>query len=162
MLAAGDVVMTAHMARAIAIVRQQNLVAELLRPGTELTFIEALREALGPNPSPTVPLAQRILARLRDDEKPRARALAASVFTPNTPIDVAGCISAMTRTTDRLTLVLSGSLFATLAAGPLPTILEEPAQRAQLLLTGSARALELAAFAARDNAWTVRRMLSLA
>lgn len=63
----------------------------------------------------------------------------------------------MMRAADRIALVATGSALAALQASALTSLVKEPPQRAMLLLQGSARALDLCSYAARDNAWLVRR-----
>ena len=50
----------------------------------------------------------------------------------------------------------TGSAIAALQAGCLPSLVKDPPQRATTRVQGNVRALDLCAFAARDNAWSLR------
>jgi len=53
--------------------------------------------------------------------------------------------------------VTTGAPLASLAADPLPSVLRDPPALSTELLRASPRALDLVAFAARDNLWLARR-----
>lgn len=152
-LGLGDAALLAAVARAYGLVRLGAVLPEVLKPGEDQALIDILRTALVEEKRDA--RANKLRGRLRDDELAAARALAVTVFAG--PVDLAGTLGILSRAADRFALVVSGSIAGTLHAGALPTLLREPPQRAAALLANSPRALELAAFAARDNAWLVRR-----
>jgi len=67
------------------------------------------------------------------------------------------CARVLTRACDRFALVTTGAPLASLAADPLPSVLRDPPALSTELLRASPRALDLVAFAARDNLWLARR-----
>jgi hypothetical protein len=149
----GDAALLAIVARAYGIVRLGAVLPEITAPGDEPGIIDLLRMAfIGEQRDAR---ATKLLSRLTEHQGAAARELALRVFAG--PVDMSGTLNLLSRAADRLALVVSGSLAGTLHAGALPTLLREPPERAASLLTASPRALELAAFAARDNAWLVRR-----
>jgi hypothetical protein len=149
-----DGALAATIARGVAVVRLGALLTETVRPGCEQEVLGLLRAGLlgeGPRDARSALLT----ARLQPDEKATAVALARQVFSQ--PIDLQGTLQIMSRACDRFVLVATGSAIAALQAAALPGLMKEPPQRAMLLVQGSVRALELCAFAARDNAWLLRR-----
>jgi hypothetical protein len=138
------------------------VLSELLDGGEAQALVELLQGAFGAGRRDA--RASWLRARLRDDDVHAAEELTDKAFSSSSGgglADVVGTLAILTRAADRFALTISGSVVATMHAGALPTLLREPPQRAASLLQGSARALELAAFAARDNAWLVRRQHGL-
>ena len=153
-LLANEAALLAAIARGVGIVRLGALVTEVVPQGHESDFVDLLKAGLlgeGPKDART----EILTARLREDERLSAIALMQQVVAA--PIDIPGLFQLLTRAVDRFVLVATGSAMASLQTGALPTLLREPPQRAMVLLQGSLRALELCAFAARDNAWLIRR-----
>jgi tetratricopeptide (TPR) repeat protein len=156
-LLAAETALLAAIARGIAVVRLGAVITEIVWPGQEQEILDLLRSAMlgqGPRDART----DLLISRLREDEKQQARNLTIQVLEKP---DVAGTLQILTRACDRFALVATGSPIAALAVSALPTLLKEPPQRGMLLLQGSVRALELCAFAARDNAWLLRRQQGL-
>jgi tetratricopeptide (TPR) repeat protein len=149
-----DGALAATIARGVAVVRLGALLTETVKPGREQEVLDLLRAGLLGEGSRDA-RSELLTARLQPDEKAAAVALARQVFSQ--PIDLAATLQIMSRACDRFVLVATGSAVAALQASALPTLMKEPPQRAMLLVQGSVRALELCAFAARDNAWLLRR-----
>jgi hypothetical protein len=147
-----DAVMLATIARGIAVVRFGAVVTEALRPGDDealLALLKATFLAQGRDSR-----AAALSARLREEDRQKAQALLlAALENP----DTTGTAQLLMRACDRFALVVTGSPLATLSAAALPSLWRESPAARQALLKGSARALELGAFAARDNAWLLRR-----
>ncbi len=156
LLSLGDTALLAGVARAYGIVRLGAVLPEILKPGDDVALVNIIRNAFGNAPDAH---GQRMLSRLREDELRVARGLAHQAVANSA--DIAGTMSILQRAADRFALVVSGSVVATLHAGALPSLMREPPQRAASILQGSSRGLELAAFAARDNAWLLRRQHGL-
>jgi len=149
-----DGALAATIARGVAVVRLGALLTETVKPGREQEVLDLLRAGLLGEGSRDA-RSELLTARLQPDENAAAIALARQVFSQ--PIDLAGTLQIMSRACDRFVLVATGSAIAALQASALPSLMKEPPQRAMLLVQGSVRALELCAFAARDNAWLLRR-----
>jgi hypothetical protein len=161
-LLANETALMATVARGLATVRLGAVVTELVKPGQEQDLVELLRAALlgvGNRDA----RSELLTSRLRDDEKQTARVLCQQALdvSGSKVVEVTNTLQILTRACDRFALVATGSPVAALASSAMPTLLKEPPQRAMLLLQGSVRALELCAFAARDNAWLLRRQHGL-
>jgi hypothetical protein len=130
------------------------MLTETVGPDREQEVLELLRAGLLGEGSRDV-RAELLTTRLQPAEKAAAIALARQVFSQ--PTDLAGALQVMSRACDRFALVATGSAIAALQAAALPSLIKETPQRAMVLVQGSARALELCAFAARDNVWQLRR-----
>jgi hypothetical protein len=150
--ALGDAALLAAVARAYGVVRLGAVLPEIVRGGEEPQVVDAIKSAFSGSPDSR---GARLLARLREDENAAAKILAPQALSG--VVDMSTTLGVLQRAADRFALVVSGSLLATLHASSIPTLLREPPQRAAQLLQASPRALELAAFAARDNAWLLRR-----
>lgn len=151
-----DAALHATIARGVAVARMGAMLSELVRPGSEGDLLDLLKAGLlgvGSKDART----ETLTARLKEEERKAAVALATQVFAGPGPVDVAGTLQLMARACDRFVLVATGSPIAALQASALPSLVKEPPQRAMMLVQGSVRALELCAFAARDNAWLLRR-----
>jgi len=151
-----DAALHATIARGVAVARMGAMLSELVRPGSEGDLLDLLKAGLlgvGSKDAHT----ETLTARLKEEERKAAVALATQVFAGSGPVDVAGTLQLMARACDRFVLVATGSPIAALQASALPSLVKEPPQRAMMLVQGSVRALELCAFAARDNAWLLRR-----
>jgi hypothetical protein len=153
-LLANEVALFAAIARGIAVVRFGGMLTELVRPGGEGDVVRLLRAGLLGDGGKDA-RSELLTARLREDEKASAIALARQCLAGN--VDLAGVLQVISRACDRFVLVATGSPVAALQSSTLPTLLKEPPQRAMVLIQGSVRALELCAFVARDNAWLLRR-----
>ncbi len=151
----GDTALLALVARAYGIVRLGAVASAVIPEGSEQAVAELLRSAL--LAGSTDARAQKLRLQLRDDERQAAERLA----EPALKGDVANALRVLARGADRFALMASGSVMATLHASSLPTLLREPPQKAAALLQTSPVALELCAFAARDNVWLVRRQHGL-
>ncbi|MDP2344854.1 MAG: hypothetical protein Q8O67_28170 [Deltaproteobacteria bacterium] len=156
-LLANETALLAAIARGIGVVRLGAVITEIVWPGQETEILDLFRTALLGQGARDA-RSDLLISRLREDEKQQARALTLQVLEKP---DVAGTLQILTRACDRFALVATGSPIAALAVSALPTLLKEPPQRGMLLLQGSVRALELCAFAARDNAWLLRRQQGL-
>ena len=153
-LLANEPALHAAIARGIACVRFGAVLSETMKPGTEAEVIDLLRAGLLGEGGRDV-RSELLTQRLRDDDKQQAVALAQRCLVGQ--VDLSGTLQIVSRACDRFVLVATGSAVAALQTCTLPTLLKEPPQRAMVLLQGSVRALELCAFAARDNAWLLRR-----
>jgi hypothetical protein len=151
-----DAALYATIARGVAVARMGAMMSELVRAGSEGDLINLLKAGLLGAGSKDA-RSETLTARLKDEERKAAVALANQVFAGPGPVDVAGTLQLMARACDRFVLVATGSPIAALQASALPSLVKEPPQRAMMLVQGSVRALELCAFAARDNAWLLRR-----
>ena len=149
-----DGALLATIARGVAVVRLGAIVSEIVRPGNEDEVLTLLGQGLLENNAKDI-RTELLTGRLQPDEKAAAVALAKQVF--DGPVDAHGAFQLMARACDRFVLVATGAPLAALQASALPTLVKESPQRAMVLLQGSVRALELCAFAARDNAWLLRR-----
>ncbi|HUR28160.1 MAG TPA: hypothetical protein VM509_08230, partial [Planctomycetota bacterium] len=156
-LTLGDQALLASVARAYGIVRLGAVLPEVLTAGQDEELMEILRKAFLEQSGSRSAKANRLMGRLRDDELAAAKELAKKAFNGSTPPDLPATLAILSRAADRFALVVSGSIAGTLHASATPTLLREPPQRAASVLASNARALELCAFAARDNAWLVRR-----
>jgi tetratricopeptide (TPR) repeat protein len=148
-----DIALLAAMARASAVVRWNGTVIESLLEGQGEELVALLRSAIlgqGPADARAAALAQA----MRDEEKRAARNLMVRVLEDPAVQDTTHLLA---RGCDRFGLLVTAHPIAAVAAGAVPGLLgEQPFQQAQLLRS-SPRALDLVAFAARDNVWQLRR-----
>ena len=150
-----DAALYATIARGVAVVRMGAMVSELVSPGSEGDLVELLKAGLlGIGPSDA--RSQSLTAGLTEEQRRAVTALATQIFAGAAPVDIAGTLQTMARACDRFALVATGSAIAALQAGSLPSLIKDPPQRATARVQGNVRALDLCAFAARDNAWSLR------
>ncbi|MBI1947130.1 MAG: hypothetical protein HYS27_15650 [Deltaproteobacteria bacterium] len=151
----GDAALLALVARAYGLVRLGAIAGAVIPEGQEGAAAELLRGAL--LGGATDARAQKLRLQLREEERQAAERL----VEPALKGDVASALRVLVRGADRFALMASGNVIATLHASSLPGLLREAPQKAAAMLQTSPVALELCAFAARDNTWLVRRQHGL-
>ena len=156
-LLANESALLAAVARGVGMIRLGAAVTEFVMPGQEQDLLDLLRSALL-DEGARDPRAELLVMDLSDSEMESARKLMKQVL--ENP-DLSGTLQILMRACDRFALVASGSPLGALAASALPTLLKEPPPRVMAMMQSSVRALELCAFAARDNAWLMRRQHGL-
>ena len=155
----GDAIALAAIARAVFVVRTGGVLASLDDTSAMSVAVELARGALVDAP---VSERQRDrLSKLKASIPPARLADLRRRATALDGIDVPRFIDMHRRAADRFALLLSGSLVAALVAGPVPELATSDADTGAQLLKGSTRGLDLVSFAARDNAWLLRRDLGL-
>jgi hypothetical protein len=152
----GDVALSAALLRAVAIVRLGGALSELLPEGGESVLLPLLQSALLGDSGGR---AARVREALTPETRVTMRSLAQAALAGD--VDVVGTLNLLARCADRFALVASGSLPATLAASALPTMWGDSGAVLCDHLRASSRALDLCAYAARDNAWLLRRLHKL-
>ncbi|HEY1100470.1 MAG TPA: hypothetical protein VGF99_16135, partial [Myxococcota bacterium] len=153
-LLANEAALHAAIARGYAVVRFGAVLSETVKAGGEADVVSLLRAGLLGEGAKDA-RSELLTARLREEDKAAAVALARQCLVGT--VDLAAVLQIVSRACDRFALVATGSPVAAMQAATLPTLLKESPQRAMTSLQNSVRALELCAFAARDNAWLLRR-----
>jgi len=159
-LSHGDTYACAALSRAVFVARTGGVISSLddenaMPSVLELTRAVLLDTAVSERQEQRVAMLRQALspARLVELKRRAAGAL--------TNVDLARFVDMHRRAADRFSLLLSGSLVAALVVGPVPGLIDASPDVAASLLRASPRALDLISFAARDNAWLLRRDLGL-
>lgn len=152
-----DRVKAARLGRGIALARLGGVLAEALSPAQLGTMIMCLQVVFRGRDADAfvASMAERLRGNI-DEQTLAACTPFATQALPDAGPDLKAWVDAVARAGDRFGLLASGSVVAALVAGPLPELLEADGQTAAAYIRANRRALDLCAYAARDNVWAVR------
>jgi tetratricopeptide (TPR) repeat protein len=156
----GDTFANAALARAVFVARTGGVIASLDDKSAMASVLELARAVLlgAPLSERQQPRAETLRKALSPARVVDLRRRAATALVD---VDLDRFVDMHRRAADRFALLMSGSLVASLAVGPVPDLAQAGPDDAVELLRASPRALDLISFAARDNAWLLRRDLGL-